>query len=84
MEYGDLHLRFADEAQALEMLEGYEGSVDMIGIIYKPTGNTITDGDFSFPEMSPVTGWHCNTRGPMPPSLEPFTIVVNTPSRVWA
>lgn len=84
MEYGDLYLRFADEAQALEMLEGYEGSVDMIGIIYKPTGNILTNDEGFYFETSPVTGWHCNTRGPMPPSLEPFTIVVNTPSRVWA
>jgi hypothetical protein len=84
MEYGDLYLRFDDEAQALEILEGYEGSVDMIGIIYKPTGNMITNGEGSYPELSPIPGWHCNIRGSMPASLEPFTVVVNTPSRVWA
>jgi len=33
-EYGDLYLKFADEASASEALEGYEGSVDIIGVIY--------------------------------------------------
>lgn len=32
-EYGDLYLKFADEASASEALEGYEGSVDVIGLI---------------------------------------------------
>jgi hypothetical protein len=32
-EYGDLYLRFPDEASASEALEGYEGSIDVIGPI---------------------------------------------------
>ena len=32
--YGDLYLKFPDEATAFEALEGYEGSVDIIGVIY--------------------------------------------------
>lgn len=30
-EYGDMYLKFADEASASEALEGYEGSIDILG-----------------------------------------------------
>jgi hypothetical protein len=32
-EYGDLYLKFPDDASASEALEGYEGSIDVIGPI---------------------------------------------------
>ena len=31
--YGDLYLKFTDEAQSIEVLAGYTGSVDVLGII---------------------------------------------------
>ena len=36
--YGDLFLKFADEAEASAALEGYEGSIDIIGEIDGVTG----------------------------------------------
>ena len=56
-------------------------SVDIIGIIYKPTGKLL-DGDY--PEMAPVEGWHANVRGPEDAALAEHHIIVNTPVRGWA
>ena len=43
-------------------------SLDIIGTIYKPTGNIIqqTVGDMAVevPEMAPLSGFHANMRGP--------------------
>lgn len=38
VEYGDMYLKFADEASASEALEGYIGSIDIIGEIEGTTG----------------------------------------------
>ena len=36
---------------------------DTIGLIYKATGNMLTDDEgFEYPEMAPVPGWHINLR----------------------
>jgi hypothetical protein len=84
VEYGDLHLKFTDEAEATQVLEGYTGSVDVIGVIYKPTGETLQGEDGPYPEMKPVSGWHVNTRGEMPEALKAYAVEVNSPVRVWA
>lgn len=76
---GDMYLRFTDEAQASEVLEGYEGSVDVIGIIYT-TDNT----DPANPVVTPMDGWHVNTRGPMPDHLQQYAVIPANPRRVWA
>ena len=81
VEYGDLHLKFTDEAEATQVLEGYTGSVDVIGVIYKPTGVMLEEDT---PEMKPVSGWHVNTRGEMPEALKAYAVEVNSPVRVWA
>ena len=75
----DLHLKFTDEAQAAETLDGYEGSIDTIGIIYKRTGGTDEE-----PVMTALPGWHVNVRGPESEALTQFSVEVNTPVRVWA
>jgi hypothetical protein len=75
----DLHLKFTDEAQATEALDGYEGSIDTIGIIYKRTGGTDEE-----PVMTALPGWHVNVRGPESEALTQFSVEVNTPVRVWA
>ena len=75
----DLHLKFTDEAQAAEALDGYEGSIDTIGIIYKRTGGTDEE-----PVMTALPGWHVNVRGPESEALTQFSVKVNTPVRVWA
>ena len=75
----DLHLKFTDEAQSTEALDGYEGSIDTIGIIYKRTGGTDEE-----PVMTALPGWHVNVRGPESEALKAFAVNVATPMRVWA
>jgi hypothetical protein len=85
-ELGDLYLKFADEASASEALEGYEGSVDIIGVIYN-VDNTDPLADGVGQEnliVTPYEGWHVNTRGPMTLELEAFSVIPNHPRRVWA
>ena len=77
--YGDLYLRFTDEAQSIEVLAGYEGSIDVIGIIYR-----VDNTDPENPIYTPEEGWHVNTRGPMTLELEAFSVVPTHPRRVWA
>lgn len=74
----DLHLKFTDEAQAAEALDGYEGSIDTIGIIYKRTGGTDEE-----PVMTALQGWHVNVRGPETSILDGYKVDVATPVRVW-
>lgn len=78
-ELGDLYLRFTDEAQSIEVLAGYEGSVDVIGVIY-----SVDNTDIDNPIYTPMDGWHVNTRGPMTLELEAFSVVPTNPRRVWA
>lgn len=78
-EYGDLYLRFADEAQSIEVLEGYAGSIDVIGVIYN-----VDSTDPENPVATPLEGWHVNVRGPMMAALQEYAVEVNTPFRVWA
>ena len=82
--YGDLYLKFTDEAEATAALTDYPGSVDVIGTIYKPTGEVIETDEGEAPEMAPVDGWHVNTRGPMLESLIEFAVEPEHPVRVWA
>jgi hypothetical protein len=85
IEYGDLYLKFPDEATALEVLEDYEGAVDVIGVISKPTGEmTFDDEGNEVPVMTTLEGWHVNTRGSMPLDLQAFAVQVDSPYRVWA
>jgi hypothetical protein len=84
VDFGDLYLRFKDEDEATEVLEGYAGAVDVIGVIYKPTGETLQGEDGPYPEMKAVEGWHVNVRGPMLPELLPYAVEVASPVRVWA
>jgi hypothetical protein len=77
--YGDLYLKFADEAQSIEALEGYTGSVDVLGIIYRLD---ITDP--KNPVATPMDGWHVNTRGPMPEALQQYAVIPTNPRRIWA
>lgn len=62
-------------------------SLDVIGTIRQPTGNTLTDAEgFDYPEMEAVPGYHANYRGEsLPAELQPFEIdAPSTPVRVWA
>ena len=38
-------------------------SIDVVGILHEPTGNTLTDDDgMEYPEMQAMDGWHVNIR----------------------
>lgn len=62
-------------------------SVDYIGVIYKPTGNTITTDMGEQPEMAPIDGWHVNVRlkaDHLVPALDAYKVEPANPVRVWA
>jgi hypothetical protein len=76
---GDMYLKFTNEAQSTEVLAGYEGSIDIIGVIYR-----VNDTDPENPIYTPEDGWYVNTRGPMPEAFVPFEVFPVQPQRVWA
>lgn len=78
-EYGDLYLKFADEASASEALAGYQGSVDVIGVLHN-----VDETDPENPVVTPLDGWHVNTRGPVTPELQAFSVIPTNPRRIWA
>ena len=78
-ELGDLYLKFTDEAQSIEVLAGYEGSVDVIGVIYR-----VDNTDPENPIYTPEEGWHVNTRGIITENLKVFSVIPKFPRRIWA
>ena len=41
----------------------HDYSIDLVGPIYEPTGNTLTAAEGNeYPEQAPVDGWHVNVR----------------------
>jgi len=98
--YQDFMLRFSDPAEADSVLFTEQTSVqgdvvetvkvpkyaavDVIGVIYKPTGEMITTDEGEVPEMAPVDGWHVNVRhNAEAPELEAYRVHPATPQRVW-
>jgi hypothetical protein len=66
-------------------------ALDVIGTIYKPTGNMTTTtsdmGEFTFPEVAPIDGFHANIRGTLTEEQQnalPLIEKPTTPYRVWA
>jgi len=99
--YFDMFLKFADEAEANAALfteqTNVQGdtvetvkvpryaAVDVIGVIYKPTGKMLKTDEGEVPEMAPLDGWHANVRHTdEAPELEAFRVFPATPSRMWA
>lgn len=97
----DYHLKFADEAEALSVLfdeqTQVQGNVvetfkvpkytaiDVVGIIYKPTGKILKTAEGDVPKMAPVDGWHVNVRHTSEmPELCAWVVTPKTPIRVWA
>lgn len=58
--------------------------VDMVGVIYKPTGKTLKTSEGPVPEMAPIPGWHVNLRGADADKFPDYEIEVETPSQFWA
>ena len=90
----DYTLKFKTEAAANKVLfttvdgvitNNYPGhSIDIIGVIYKPTGKTISSEEGDYPEMALIPGWHVNVRGAEDKTLAKYHVEVSTPVRGWA
>jgi len=63
-------------------------TIDTVGTIYKPTGNTITTDMGEQPEMAALDGWHVNVRlkadQATPANLEQYKVAPANPVRIWA
>lgn len=88
----DLYLKFPDAATAQAAL--YDGetplfrNIDVIGVISKPTGDTLVASDgTSYSAVAPIPGWHVNVRlvdGKDGTALEQYAVTPTTPCRIWA
>ena len=60
-------------------------NTDLVGTIYRPTGNTLTDDEGNeYPEQEALDGFHVNVRAEAPiEELEPYRVFPNQPARVW-
>ena len=71
----DYYLKLTNEASMATVLSAFydeEGefvsntcdySIDVVGILHEPTGNTLTDEEgIEYPEMQAIPGWHVNIR----------------------
>ena len=66
-------------------------AIDVVGVICRPTGNTLTDADGNeYPEQAPLDGWHVNIRllgDTLRVTVEAldliYGVIPNTPARVW-
>jgi hypothetical protein len=61
-------------------------ALDVVGTIYKPTGETLTDAEGNeYPEMAPMDGFHVNlVTKSLPNELKDYVVIPETPSRVFA
>lgn len=61
-------------------------NIDIIGTIYKPTGERVQTEQGETPVMAPIPGWHVNVRvvdGEDGSVLEAYSVSPTTPMRVW-
>ena len=60
-------------------------NTDIIGVIYRPTGNTLTDDEgFEYPEQAALKGFHVNIRAEkFIAELETYRVYPNQPVRIW-
>lgn len=99
--YIDFMLRFTDQAEAdavlfdsSEIVDGdvvqtvktpKYAAIDVIGTIYKPTGEMLQTDEGPVPEMAPVPGWHANVRhNAEAPELDAYKVTPQNPVRGWA
>ena len=69
----------------------HDYAIDLVGVIYEPTGNMLTDDEGNeYPETAPVDGWHVNVRLVGDGRREDveaidatYGVVPNSPSRVF-
>jgi len=61
------------------------GALDIIGTIYEPTGNTLTDEDgLEYPEIQPIEGFHANLMAERGITGLPEITSPSTPKRKFA
>ena len=60
-------------------------NTDLIGTIFEPTGNTLTDDEGNeYPEQVALDGYHANVRADAPiEELEAYRVYPRQPKRVW-
>jgi hypothetical protein len=97
----DYFLKFEDEAAANAVLfdmvhdgEGYTkqpryAAIDVIGQMYKATGQTVQtddgENDYTSDVMESVPGWHVNVRhNDEALELQQYRVHPATPQRMWA
>lgn len=90
-ENGDPVVELADPI-LLKATQDY--AIDVVGLIYKETGNMLTDdAGNEYPEMAPIDGWHVNLRLMGDKRREEVEAIAATyevtpapatPHRVWA
>lgn len=80
-----------DEDQAVIIPAGHApapgATIDTVGTIYKPTGETIETDMGEQPEMAAIDGWHVNVRlaaDHLVPALDAYKVEPANPVRVWA
>jgi len=99
----DYYLKLANEASMATVLSAFynedsefvpntsDYSIDIVGTLHEPTGNTLTDDDgMEYPEMQAMTGWHVNIRlvgDAVRETVETldtsYGVTPETPMRVW-
>lgn len=73
------------DAPPQEILVPKYAAIDVIGVLYAPTGKTIHNEELSYAEMAPIDGWHVNVRHTdEAPELDAYKVDVKTPARMWA
>ena len=89
-ETGEEHVQLEGEPYLVSTTHDY--AIDLVGVIYEPTGETLTDDEGNeWPETAPLDGWHLNIRllnDTMREETEAldaqYGVTPNSPSRVWA
>lgn len=73
-----------DQAPGQAPLPRYD-AVDVIGVIYRPTGDICETPQGPTPVMEPLPGWHVNVRHRYAvPELDPYVVRPHAPARIWA
>ena len=79
------------DGDAYLVTHSHDYAIDLVGVIYEPTGNMLTDDEGNeYPETAPVDGWHVNVRlvgdarrADVEAIDATYGVVPNSPSRVF-
>jgi hypothetical protein len=86
---GEEHVQLEGEPYLVK--HSPDHAIDIVGVIYEPTGDMLTDGEGNqYPETAPIDGWHINIRlsgDARRADVEAidalYGVTPNSPSRVW-